>query len=142
MPGETREETEAEIAAIFTRLKDEIRIRPTEVGTPWHSTGRTLAASAQAERAWAVTAEQPFEHPPTRGGRVRTFVVVPIKRVLRKLMRWYVEPLAAQQRSFNLAILRLVDELAERTDEDVRRLERRLEELEDRLADTPVELLE
>jgi hypothetical protein len=139
MAGETREETEAEIAAIFARLKDEIRIRPAEAKTPSHSAGRTLAARAQAERAWSVTAERPFEHPPTRGGRVRTFVVAPIKRVLRKLMRWYVEPLAAQQRSFNLVMLRLVDELAERTEKDVRRLERRLEELEHRLAGTPVE---
>ena len=83
--------------------------------------------------------ERPFEHPPTRGGRVRRFVVVPIKRVLRKMMRWYVEPLAAQQRSFNLAVLRLVDELAERAEEDVRRLERRLGELEGRTAGNPVE---
>jgi hypothetical protein len=136
MAGETREETEAEIAAIFARLKDEIRIRPAEVSAPSHSAGRSLAARAQAERAWSVTAERPFEHPPTRGGHARTFVVTPIKRVLRKLMRWYVEPLAAQQRSFNLVMLRLVDELADRTDEDVRRLERRLEQLEHRLADT------
>jgi hypothetical protein len=31
-------------------------------------------------------------------------------------MRWYVEPLAAQQRSFNLTLLNLVDELAERVE--------------------------
>ena len=31
----------------------------------------------------------------------------------RKFMRWYVEPVAAQQRSFNLAVLGLVDELRE-----------------------------
>ena len=40
-------------------------------------------------------------------------------------MRWYVEPLASHQRTFNLAILTLVDELAERTEGDVNRLERR-----------------
>ena len=49
-------------------------------------------------------------------------------------MRWYVEPVAAHQRTFNLAILTLVDELAERTEADVSRLERRLEALEERLA--------
>jgi hypothetical protein len=49
-------------------------------------------------------------------------------------MRWYVEPVAAHQRTFNLAILALVDELAARTEADVNRLERRLEALEERLA--------
>jgi hypothetical protein len=140
MPRETREETEAEVAAIFARLKDEIRSRPAvETGTRTPPAGRTLAARSQAERAWAVTAERPFEHPPTRGGRVRSLVVVPIKRGLRKLMRWYVEPVATHQRSFNLAVLRLVDELAARNDADVTRLEHRLEELERRFTDRQVE---
>ena len=37
-----------------------------------------------------------------------------MKAVLRKLMRWYVEPLAYDQRSFNAAALRLIDDLEER----------------------------
>jgi hypothetical protein len=49
-------------------------------------------------------------------------------------MRWYVEPVAAQQRSFNLAVLTLVDELAQRAEDDASRLERRLQALEERLA--------
>jgi hypothetical protein len=133
------DEAEAEIAAIFTRLKDEVRSRP-------DLPSRTVAASTErpplpsrsrAERAWAVTAERDFEHRPTRGGRVRGVILVPVKRVLRKLMRWYVEPVAAHQRTFNLAILTLVDELAERTDADVARLERRLEALEASAAPGP-----
>jgi hypothetical protein len=60
-----------------------------------------------------------------------------VKRVLRKLMRWYVEPVAAHQRTFNLAVISLVDELAERTDADLARLERRLEALEERLPADP-----
>ena len=64
---------------------------------------------------------------------MRGLLFAPIKRVLRKLMRWYVEPVAARQRTFNLASLALVDELAERTAADVARLERRLEALEERL---------
>jgi uncharacterized protein YlxW (UPF0749 family) len=39
-----------------------------------------------------------------------------VKAVLRKLMRWYVEPLAYDQRSFNAALLRLVDDLQEQVD--------------------------
>ena len=46
---------------------------------------------------------------------------VPVKRAVRKLMRWYVEPVAAQQRSFNLAVLTLVDELAERVEAELSR---------------------
>jgi hypothetical protein len=131
MSGETREEEKAEIAAIFARLKEEIRRgAQVEAERGTRPAGRTLPSRAQADRAWAVTAERPFEHPPTRQRRVQAYVFVPAKRALRKLMRWYVEPLAAQQRSFNLTILTLVDELTERVEADVSRLERRLEALE------------
>jgi hypothetical protein len=57
-----------------------------------------------------------------------------VKRAVRKLMRWYVEPVAADQRSYNLAMLNLVDELAGRYEADVQRIERRLADLEERLA--------
>jgi hypothetical protein len=128
-------EAEAEIAAIFERLKTEVRSRPpVPGGRRSESEARPpLPSRSRAERAWAVTAERPFEHPPTRRGRVRGLVVAPIKRVLRKLMRWYVEPVAAHQRTFNSAVLTLIDELAERTEADFNRLERRLEALEERL---------
>jgi hypothetical protein len=128
------DEADGEIAAIFARLKEEIRSRPpTRDRDPTRPPSRTLAARSQAERAWAVTAERPFEQPPTRSGRVQAYLVAPVKRMLRKLMRWYVEPVAADQRSFNLAMLNLVDELAERVEADVKQLERRLESLERRL---------
>jgi hypothetical protein len=134
MPDEAAE-TEAEIAAIFARLQNEVRSRPAIPGD--RSTGsvaRTpLPSRSRAERAWAVTAERPFEHRPTRRGRVRGYVVAPVKRVLRKLMRWYVEPVAAHQRTFNSAVLSLIDELAERTEADVAQLERRVEALEKRI---------
>jgi hypothetical protein len=129
-------DAEAEIAAIFARLRDEVRSRPAAPDTRGVGGSRRapLPARSQAERSWAVTAERPFEHRPTRRGRVRGWLIAPVKRVLRKLMRWYVEPVAAHQRTFNLAIFTLVDELAERTEADLARLERRLEALEQRLA--------
>ena len=138
MPRLARMATEAdtEIAAIFTRLKDEVRSRP-EVATTLRSglaRRAPLPARAQADRAWSVTAERPFENPPGGRGRLRGVFAAPVKSALRKLMRWYVEPLAGQQRTFNLAILTLVDELTERTAADVEQLERRLEALEQRLA--------
>jgi len=132
MSGEIQEEAKAEIAAIFARLKEEIRGGPAYVGKDRaHAAGRRLASRAQAERAWAVTAERPFEQSPGRRGQVQGYVFVPVKRAVRKLMRWYVEPVAAQQRSFNLAVLTLVDELAERVESELSHLERRLEALEE-----------
>jgi hypothetical protein len=114
MSGETREEVEAEIAAIVSRLRDEVGRAST--ASMMRSEGGRLAARAQAERTWAVSAERPLERPPSRRGRVQTFLIAPVKRLLRRLMRWYVEPLAAQQRTFNLTVLNLVDELAERVE--------------------------
>jgi hypothetical protein len=70
-----------------------------------------------AERFWAVSADKPLERRPGARGRL-AYVV---KRVLRKLMRWYVEPALAEQRIVNDALLRLVDDLARRVD----KLERR-----------------
>jgi hypothetical protein len=128
---------DAEIAAIFARLQDEVRSGPPTAtsdrgeGPPRRA---RLVARSEAERTWAVTAERPFEHRPGRRGRLRGHLLIPAKHVLRRLMRWYVEPMAAHQRSFNLAVLRLVDELAERTEADVNRLEARIQALEQRLA--------
>jgi hypothetical protein len=129
------DESEGDIAAIFTRLRDEVRNRPgVPISRGGASAARTpLPSRSRAERAWAVTAERPFEHPPTRRGRVRGYVYAPVKRSLRKLMRWYVEPVAAHQRTFNLAVLNLIDEHGERTAADLDRLERRLQALEKRL---------
>ncbi|HET8653182.1 MAG TPA: hypothetical protein VFM13_11500 [Gaiellaceae bacterium] len=124
------DETEGEVAAIVARLREEVFHPPAPAGTDPES--RMLAARSRAERAWAVTAERPFEQPPNRRGPVQSRLLVPVKRMLRKLMRWYVEPVAAQQRSFNLAVLDLVNELAARYATDVQRLERRLDALEER----------
>jgi hypothetical protein len=127
------EQAEGEIEAIFARLKEEVRGRSAPADGEAMS-GRPLESRSRAERAWAVTTERPFEHRPGRRGLVQSWLVVPVKRALRKVMRWYVEPVAADQRSYNLAILNLVDELAARYEADVQRLERRLAALEDRLA--------
>jgi hypothetical protein len=70
-----------------------------------------------AERFWAVSADKPVERRPGLKGRLAFLV----KRTLRKLMRWYVEPAFAEQRIVNDALLRLVDDLARRVDELERR---------------------
>src|SRR5512133_1593793 len=98
MAGEPQTDREADIAGIFARLQHEVRrARSTSNGQNTQTVRRApLASRAEAERAWAVSAERPIEHPPDR--RLRRFIFAPVKRALRKLMRWYVEPVAAQQR--------------------------------------------
>jgi hypothetical protein len=91
-----------DVAALFARLKAEVRASgPRQAGvTP---TQVRLSARDQAERLWAVSAERPI------AGKVG-----PVKAVLRRLMRWYVEPAMADQRAFNDAVLKLVDDIDER----------------------------
>ena len=50
-----------------------------------------------------------------RGGAVGA-LYTPVKLILRKLVRWYVEPVFADQRAYNDALLRLVDDLYDETD--------------------------
>jgi SAM-dependent methyltransferase len=108
-----------DVMAVYDRLREEL------------SGGRGDGASAAetralAERFWPVTAERP----------VGTGAKACAKRVLRKFMRWYVEPLAADQRIFNDATLKLLDALSERADESSsarQQVERLLREVEERL---------
>jgi 2-polyprenyl-3-methyl-5-hydroxy-6-metoxy-1,4-benzoquinol methylase len=117
---------EIDVAALFERLRAELRR-----GAPQgDQRGAEFAATrALAERFRPVTAER------DAGGGPKGFV----KRILRKLMRWYVEPMAADQRVFNDSVLKLLDSLSERADaavsgrEDAERLVRELTERLERL---------
>jgi SAM-dependent methyltransferase len=84
----------------------------------------------EAERHWSVSAERPFLYRAGVWGRTRGLLLVPAKSFLRKLMRWYVEPIAVDQRRFNAAVLKLVDALSERADAALAVLDRRFDELE------------
>jgi SAM-dependent methyltransferase len=115
-----------DLDALIARLRDEVA---------WGENGasalttRARARSA-AEQFWAVTAE----HPPHGGASARF-----VKRALRRLLRWYVEPLAQQQRSFNDAALKLIDALFEEVDRLAAERGdrgRRLTELDERLTRT------
>ena len=101
-------EEPTDVAALFERLKEEVRaggpatadVSPAQV---------RLSVRDQAERLWAVSADRP------QVGKAR-----PVKLFLRRFMRWYVEPPFADQRAYNNAVLRLIDDL----DERIARLER------------------
>jgi hypothetical protein len=97
-----------DVAALFARLKEEIQAAgPRGVDVPPEHV--RLSVRDQAERLWPISAERPIVG--TAG---------PLKSFLRRLMRWYVEPALADQRAFNDAVLKLIDDL----DERVKRLER------------------
>src|SRR5215216_5829600 len=122
-----------EVAAIVARLREEVA-RPGMLATANGDSRRAsrLAARAQAERFWLVSAEHPLERRPGAKGAL----IHPVKAVLRKLMRFYVEPLAAEQRAFNDASLKLADATGEeldRAETSRAEVERLLRELEERL---------
>ena len=113
--------TSADVEELFQHLREEVRRSGSDPSAGAGSPDERRAARAEAERLWPVSADRSLRlRPGVRGG-----LGTPVKAVLRKLMRWYVEPLAYDQRSFNAATLRLVDDLQEQVD----RLQREIEEL-------------
>ncbi|MET0938080.1 MAG: methyltransferase domain-containing protein [Gaiellaceae bacterium] len=97
---------EVDAVALFEHLREEIRRGGAGPG------GARATWRAQAERMWPVSAERPLLRRPGLKGAI----AYPVKRLLRPLLRWYVEPLAAEQRAFNDAVLKLVDDLYETAD--------------------------
>ena len=101
-----------DVDELFQRLREEVRRSGSDPGGGTPNEGDRQAARAEAERLWPVSADRSLRlRPGVRGG-----VGTPVKGVLRKLMRWYVEPLAYDQRSFNAATLRLIDDLQRQVD--------------------------
>jgi 2-polyprenyl-3-methyl-5-hydroxy-6-metoxy-1,4-benzoquinol methylase len=117
-----------DVDALVARLKEELA-----GGANGHGDrGSLLAARHRAERLWAVSADRPLERRPGPKG----WVAYPLKKLLRPFLRWYVEPLAHEQRMFNDVVLKMIDGLVEEVDRGERSREeaaRTLGELEERL---------
>jgi SAM-dependent methyltransferase len=123
---------EVDVAALFARLKAEVRHAGGLDETDGANRGLFRARlRSVAERYWPVTTMGPIDRRPGLKGTV----LHPVKKALRRLMRWYVEPLAADQRAFNDAVLKLVDHLFEEVDTLHRQLERVEAELAERRED-------
>src|SRR5689334_7654328 len=104
-------EPAVDVAALLERLREEVRRSGADPGGA-SGPSEWRALRDEAERLWPVSADRSLRlRPGVRGG-----LGTPVKAVLRKLMRWYVEPLAYDQRSFNAATLRLVDDLQAQVD--------------------------
>ena len=102
-----------DVAALFESLREEVRRSGADAGGGHGDAADRWAAREEAERLWPVSADRGLRlRPGWRGG-----IGTPVKAVLRKGMRWYVEPLAYDQRSFNAATLRLIDDLQAQIDE-------------------------
>ncbi len=119
---------EVDVQALVERLRQEL------AGGRNGDTGRgqLLAARHRAERLWAVSADRPLERRPGLKG----WLAYPVKKLLRPLLRWYVEPLAHEQRMFNDVVLKMIDEILEEIDRGELSREdalRSLGELEERL---------
>src|SRR5262245_14878742 len=104
---------EQALPALFARLKAEARHGHGKVAA--EPSDRSIVRSrlrSLAERSWTVRFARPLERRPG----LRGAILYPIKRCLARLIGWYVEPFAADQRGFNDALLKLVDELFEEID--------------------------
>jgi SAM-dependent methyltransferase len=117
---------EAEFEAILARLRDEVERGDGDLPA---DADHFMLRRREADALWAVSAERPFLSRPGTWGRVRGMLLTPVKAGLRKLMRWYVEPLAVDQRRFNAAVLRLTDSLSERIDSARTATEQRIDAL-------------
>ena len=105
-------EASVDVEELFHALREEVRRSGADPGSGSGDEEERRVARAEAERLWPVSADRSLRlRPGVRGG-----VGTPVKAVLRKLMRWYVEPLAYDQRSFNAAALRLIDDLQDQVD--------------------------
>jgi hypothetical protein len=115
---------DADIGAIVEQLRAELRIEPNRLSAADQAAAVQLHSRRELDRLWRVTAERPFLRRPGAWGFVYGALVLPLKWVLRRLMRWYVEPMAADQRAFNAAVMRVVDEQLEWMQGELSRLER------------------
>jgi hypothetical protein len=111
-PAGVSSEGSVDVEELFRALREEVRRSGADPGATLGDEDDRRAARAEAERLWPVSADRSLRlRPGVRGG-----LGTPVKAVLRKVMRWYVEPLAYDQRSFNAATLRLIDDLQEQVD--------------------------
>ncbi|MDQ5821796.1 MAG: hypothetical protein M3540_10170, partial [Actinomycetota bacterium] len=120
------EAEQVDVGALFERLKEEVRhARGLDLAEPYDRGLVRARLRTVAERYWPVGPDPLLVPQPGAAGAVKHFV----KRVLRKGMRWYIHPFALEQRAFNDAALKLVDELSEEVDALFGLLERTQAEL-------------
>lgn len=101
-----------DVRGLVAQLEEELRRTGPRHRSGAQPSSARVNARAAAERLWPVSVDR---HLGGRGGAVGT-IYRPVKVALRKLMRWYVEPPLEDQRAYNDALLRLVDDLYDELD--------------------------
>ncbi len=111
-----------DVRALFAQLQEEVRRAGPQAAHAAGASSTRLNARSSAERLWPVSSDRHI------GGRAGALGLLqrPVKLVVRKLTRWYVEPVFADQRGVNDAVLKLIDDLYAEVD----RLNARVRELE------------
>src|SRR6266508_668801 len=108
MPDEAPETSpnagDFDVAALVAELREEI--------------ARTGPRHRSGARSSSVRVNAPVAADRHIGGRagIAGGLYRPVKLLLRKLVRWYIEPVFADQRAYNDALLRLVDDLYDEVD--------------------------
>lgn len=112
--GDGKAGSPPDAAAVLSSLRDEVRARRSRMaaideGDPHALNLAELRRSAEAVNdAWFVSAHLPITWDLPLAGRVGAYT----KRVVRVLLRWYINPIVEQQNRFNSTTARAVTELS------------------------------
>ncbi len=133
----TSQETEPDVAAVLADLREQVRERRARLGVgdandPHALNLAELRRSADAVNdTWFVSAHLPITWDLRFVGRLGSYT----KRLVRILLRWYINPIVEQQNRFNSATARAIVEInayQERMTREWQLLEERVARLEER----------
>ena len=136
--GEPESEAGRDVSAILAELREQVRERRermsvNEPGDPQALNLAELRRSADAVNdTWFVSAHLPITWDRRVIGRVGAYT----KRLVRLLLRWYINPIVEQQNRFNAATARAIVEInayQERMTREWRALEERIGRLEEQV---------
>ena len=134
--GEPEPETPPNVSAILAELRDQVRERRARMAvydpTDPHTLNLAeLRRSADAVNdTWFVSAHLPITWDLRVVGRLGAYT----KRLVRLLLRWYINPIVEQQNRFNAATARAIVEInayQERMTREWQALEERIARLEE-----------
>jgi hypothetical protein len=126
---------EPDVAVVLAELREQIRERRARftVADPNDPHALNLAELKRSVEAvndtWFVSAHLPITWETRIVGRLGAYT----KRLVRVLLRWYINPIVEQQNRYNSAVARTLVEMAaynERLTREWQTLEERVEELE------------
>ena len=135
-----QKEQEPDVSAILTELREQIRERRARftVDDPADPHALNLAELKRSVEAvndsWFVSAHLPITWETRLVGRLGAYA----KRVVRLLLRWYINPIVEQQNRFNSSVARTLVEMAayqERLTREWQSLEERIDKLESGISD-------